>query len=100
LNDLYLLGILNSSTLWYYLKNVCSVLGDADKGGRLELRSIYMNKIPIATATEAEQKAIEILVQKCLEAKGQNVTQWEQEIDAIVARLYGLSNEEMKIIRG
>ncbi|MFM7886849.1 MAG: hypothetical protein ACKPCM_09200 [Pseudanabaena sp.] len=41
--------------------------------------------------TLAEQKAIETLVQKCLEAKGQNVSQWEQEIDEIVARLYGLS---------
>jgi len=30
----------------------------------------------------------------------QNVKQWEQEIDAIVARLYGLGEDEMKIIRG
>ena len=55
---------------------------------------------PIPTATEAEQKTIETLVQKCLDAKGQNVTQWEQQIDEIVARLYGLTAEEMKIIRG
>ena len=52
------------------------------------------------TATKAEQKTIETLVQKCLEAKGQNISQWEQEIDQIVARLYGLSDEEMQIIRG
>jgi hypothetical protein len=59
-----------------------------------------MKDVPIPTATEAEQKAIETLVQKCLDAKGQNVGQWEQEIDEIVARLYGLSNEERKIIIG
>ena len=58
------------------------------------------SRIPIPTATEAEQKAIETLVQKCLDAKGQNVTQWEQQIDEIVARLYGLTAEEMQIIRG
>ena len=40
------------------------------------------------------------LVQKCLEAKGQNVTQWEQEIDLLVAKLYGLSEEDMEIIQG
>ncbi|MEI6430038.1 MAG: N-6 DNA methylase [Pseudanabaena sp. ELA607] len=99
-NDLYLLGILNSSCVWTFLKNTCSVLGDAEKKGRLTLQSIYVSQIPIPTATEAEQKAIETLVQKCLEAKGQNVTQWEQEIDAMVARLYGLSEEEMQIIKG
>ncbi|NJL91537.1 MAG: hypothetical protein HC916_18465 [Coleofasciculaceae cyanobacterium SM2_1_6] len=53
----------------------------------------------LPAATEAEQKVIETLVQKCLEAKGQNVSQWEQEIDEIVARLYGLSEEEMRIIK-
>ncbi|MBD2319679.1 Eco57I restriction-modification methylase domain-containing protein [Phormidium tenue] len=100
ISDFYLLGILNSSLIWYYLSKNSAVLGDADKGGRLRLKKIYVSKIPIPTATEAEQKAIETLVQKCLEAKGQNVTQWEQEIDAMVARLYGLSDEEMEIIRG
>jgi len=52
------------------------------------------------TAGEGDRAAIESLVQKCLDAKGQNVKQWEQEIDSIAARLYGLSEDEMKIIRG
>jgi len=69
------------------------------KGGFFAYNRETMGKLPIPNATEAEQKAIEILVQKCLEAKGQNVTQWEQEIDEIVARLYGLSDEEMQIIK-
>jgi hypothetical protein len=49
---------------------------------------------------KAIASAIEKLVQKCLDAKGQNVKQWEQEIDAIAARLYELSEDEMKTIRG
>ena len=39
--DLFLLGVLNSSSVWSYLKATCSALGDADEAGRLELRSIY-----------------------------------------------------------
>lgn len=37
---------------------------------------------------------------KCLDAKGQNVAQWEAEIDQIVARLYGLTDAERAIIEG
>ena len=40
--------LLNSKLIWFFLKNTCSVLGDPNKGGRLELRSIYMNLVPIS----------------------------------------------------
>nr|WP_200892364.1 Eco57I restriction-modification methylase domain-containing protein [Aliterella atlantica] len=89
-NDLYLLGVLNSTPTWVYLKNSCSVLGDAEKGGRLELRAIYINKIPIPKASATEQEAISKLVQKCLNAKGVGCEAWEKEIDDRVTTLYGL----------
>jgi hypothetical protein len=92
----YLLGLLNSTLTEKYLQSYATPF----KGGFFAYNRDSMGKLPIPIATEAEQKAIETLVQKCLDAKGQNVTQWEQEIDAIVARLYGLSDEEMEIIRG
>ncbi|MBF2007457.1 MAG: hypothetical protein IGS49_18845 [Chlorogloeopsis fritschii C42_A2020_084] len=88
--DFYLLGVLNSAIIWKYLKNICSVLGDADKGGRLELRAIYISKIPIPNASSTEREAISKLVQKCLDAKGINCETWEKEIDDRVAALYGL----------
>ena len=88
--DLYLLAVLNSTHIWEYLKTACSALGDANKGGRLELRSIYMNKIPIPQASDTEKEAISALVQKCLDAKGMNCEEWEKEIDERVAALYGL----------
>ncbi|MFP5274489.1 Eco57I restriction-modification methylase domain-containing protein [Coleofasciculus sp.] len=88
--DLYLLGILNTTHIWEYLKTACSALGDANKGGRLELRSIYMSKIPIPKASDTEKEAISALVQKCLDAKGINCEKWEKEIDERVAALYGL----------
>ncbi|NMF64071.1 class I SAM-dependent DNA methyltransferase [Brasilonema octagenarum UFV-E1] len=89
-NDLYLLGVLNSKPVWEYLKNICSVLGDADKGGRLELRAIYISKIPIPNASTTEREAISKIVQKCLDAKGVDCEAWEKEIDERVAALYGL----------
>ncbi len=88
--EFYLLGILNSSSIWEYLKNLCSVLGDANKGGRLELRSTYMSKIPIPSASTKDREAISQLVQKCLNAKGVDCEAWEKEIDDRVAALYGI----------
>ena len=89
-NDLYLLGVLNSASVWKYLKNLCSVLGDANKGGRLELRTIYISKLPIPNASITEREAISKLVQNCLDAKGVGCEAWEKEIDDRVAALYGL----------
>ena len=92
----FLLAILNSQITQYIVSQNAAVR----QGGFLEFKPMYVSQIPIPTATKAEQKAIETLVQKCLDAKGQNVGQWEQEIDEIVAWLYGLSDEDMQIIRG
>jgi TaqI-like C-terminal specificity domain/Eco57I restriction-modification methylase len=87
-NDLYLLGVLNSSHVWKYLSSACSEL----LGESLELRNIYMNKVPIPKASEIEQKAIAKLVQKCLDAKGVGCEAWEKEIDIRVAKLYGFED--------
>mgnify|MGYP003639954316 CR=1 FL=1 len=45
--NIVLCTLLNSKLIWFFLKNTCSVLGDPNNGGRLELRSIYMNLVPI-----------------------------------------------------
>ena len=34
-NDRFLLGVLNSSAIWFFAKNTFSSLGDAEEGGRL-----------------------------------------------------------------
>jgi len=91
--DLYLLGVLNSSLAWTYLKSVCAVLGDAEKGGRLTLQAIYVGRLPIPRATDSDRKQIAGLVRKCLDAKGVNCEKWEHEIDARVAALYGIPLE-------
>ena len=89
-NDLYLLGLLNSNIVWSYIAEKCAVLGDADKGGRIRLKSFYVEQIPIPNASTTERETISQLVQKCLDAKGVNCEIWEKEIDERVAALYGL----------
>jgi hypothetical protein len=87
-NDLFLLGVLNSIHVWKYLTNACSEL----LGKSLELRGIYMNKVPIPQASEIERKQISKLVQKCLDARGVGCERWEREIDVLVGRLYGFED--------
>lgn len=52
-----------------FLKRTCSVLGDSDSGGRLELRSIFMEQLPMPLSTDANRttrEAIAALVEKHL----------------------------------
>lgn len=50
--DLYLLAILNSKATWFILKRICSVLGDQESGGRLQLNSVFLVNLPIRYITE------------------------------------------------
>jgi hypothetical protein len=92
----YLLGVLNSSTVAWLFEKILPKL----QGGFYEPGAAFMKDFPIPQASAADEKAISILVQKCLDAKGQNVAKWEAEIDDRVARLYGLTPDEIKLIRG
>ena len=62
----------------------------------------YIRNIPIPPATAAEQKRIIGLVDRILAAKaadaGADVSGLEAEIDALVYRLYGLSDEEIATV--
>jgi len=91
----FILGLLNSQLMQYIFEIQNPQMVDKIFA---EVKVVYVERLPIPTAGEGDRAAIEKLVQKCLDAKGQNVKQWEQEIDAIVARLYGLSEDEMKIV--
>ncbi|KAB8335152.1 N-6 DNA methylase [Scytonema tolypothrichoides VB-61278] len=57
-DDLYLLGILNSSIIWDYCKERLTVLGDANKGGRLRFFRQFVEKIPMPNASTTEREAI------------------------------------------
>ena len=91
--DLFLLGILNSSAAWKFLKAVCPVLKD----DTFSLQIPNLLRLPIPEATEAQKAGIISLVQRCI-AEAKTIppkpmpqTPLEQELDSDVAKLYGLS---------
>jgi type I restriction-modification system DNA methylase subunit len=93
-HQLWLCGFLNSWVVeWLY-----SRLSNKVRGGYLRAFTDCMKQIPIPEASSTDRQAISALVQKCLDAKGQNVAEWEAEINDRVAHLYGLTPEEIKII--
>ena len=119
--DLFLLGLLNSKLIWSYLKRSCSVLGDADKGGRLELRTIFLEQLPIRPidsskpADKARHDKLVAFVEQMLKAKKDLAAAWteadkdiytnkcatlDSQIDALVYDLYGLTETEIKIVEG
>jgi hypothetical protein len=92
-SDLYLLGVLNSKAVWWFLQRICAVLGNAEKGGRLRLKRQYVEKIPIPEASKAEKDAIAKLVRKCLDARGVGCEKWEKEIEDRVLSLFGFASD-------
>ncbi len=61
-----------------------------------------MQQIPIPTPTAAQRAAIEELVRRLLDARGQvpQVAVWEAELNALVYQVYGLSAEEIGVVEG
>ncbi|MFV9507091.1 MAG: Eco57I restriction-modification methylase domain-containing protein [Oscillochloridaceae bacterium umkhey_bin13] len=100
--DSFLLAVLNTSIIWKFASQQMTVLGDAEKGGRLRFFRQFVEQIPIPNAPANERDAIGALAQRCLAAQGQGaqVAQWEAEIDERVARLYGLSAVDLAAMRG
>jgi hypothetical protein len=56
--DWFALGILNSSSAWTFFKEECLALGDKDEGGRLRLKTQYIENLPIPDATVTERTAV------------------------------------------
>lgn len=103
----YLLGIMNS--------RYASVLLTALRGGDYHIYLEHIRNIPIPPATKTQQKPIIALVDEILRLKAQNdtgshseeakateesTTALEREIDMLVYKLYGLSEEEIKVVEG
>jgi hypothetical protein len=88
--DCYLLGVLNSKATWKFLSETAAVLGDPTKGGRLRLKRMYVETIPIPDAPKRKRDRIEQLVEKCLAAEGEGCADLEEEIDELVSELFGV----------
>lgn len=98
----YLLGIMNSKYASVLLTNL--------RGGDYHIYPEHIRNIPIPVATPAQQQQIIVLVAKILAAKKDcrikhendselaDTSTLEMQIDALVYKLYGLTDEEIKII--
>jgi len=94
----YLLGILNSTVVTFLFEKCLAKL----QNGYYEPNSIFMKDFPIPLATNPEP--IEALVNKILLTKSKDakadVTKLEHQIDLLVYELYGLTEDEKKIVEG
>ncbi len=94
----YLTGILNSNLTFFWLKNKGKQLGDllqVDKGPLLE--------VPLFIGSDLEQKSVIDLVDQIITLKNQDkdadITVLESQIDQMVYKLYGLTPEEINVVK-
>ena len=98
---LYWLTSFFNSQLWGYCfrDNFPELLG-----GTRELRKVFFEKIPVKQITDKEELPFKKLVEKIIGAKKKDpsadTSKWEKEIDEMVYKFYGLTEEEIKIVEG
>ena len=90
MHDYYLLAVLNSKALWNYAKEKLSVIGDADKGGRLRFFREVVQDLPIPKVSDKDRKDIGALAHECMRRDGVDCAELEEQIDQRVSALYGL----------
>ncbi|MEA5535091.1 Eco57I restriction-modification methylase domain-containing protein [Crocosphaera sp. XPORK-15E] len=97
-SNLFLLGLLNSKLVWFFLDYTTSKL----QGGAFAMQTPYVSQIPIPKTTDTQDAYVTEIVNKILEIKNNNlnadVSELEREIDQLVYELYGLNEEEIDII--
>ena len=96
----FILGLLNSKLLHYYF----GFIGVMTAGGAYTLKAATIEALPIAIGTKEQQKEIALKVDSILNVKAKDkqtdVSSIENEIDRLVYNLYGLSDNEIKIVEG
>jgi len=84
--------------VWWFLQKTCTSIG----GGALTLQGIYVEQVPIIDVFVDRKKPIIELTKRILAIKAADpeadVSALETEIDARVAQLYGLTEEEYLLI--
>ena len=95
-DDLALLGILNSSVVEFFYGHISAMI----QQDYLRFFTQYLEQVPIPKPTKPQREAIEALVRKLLDAEGQGpqVECWERELNALVYEVYGLTEDEIYII--
>lgn len=95
-----MLACLNSKALQYYYSS--KFRSDTELFPKIRIKQA--KQLPIPTATPTQQQPIVALVDKILAAKKANpqvdTSAWEREIDELVYELYGLTEDEVKVVEG
>ena len=97
-SDKHLLGLLNSKLIWYFLTSICVVRN----GGFIEVKPQYFERVPIPEIPNdikfvLEDKQTQILYSKNSDSTA-DTSKLEKEIDQLVYKLYGLTEEEINIV--
>ena len=100
INTRFLLGILNSSTIRFYLNQIAGTSGM----GTSRWINNYVKEFPIPEISKNRQAQLVRLVDRILAAKTANpdadTTELESEIDRRVYALYGLTEAEIAAVEG
>jgi hypothetical protein len=93
--DMHLFAILNSKMGWWLISKYCTAIQNG-----YQLIWKYFGQIPIAT--NEKDSSIDRIATKVLSLKKSNpsidTSSLESEIDQLVYQLYGLSEDEIKIV--
>lgn len=97
----FLLAIANSKLLWWFLK----ITGDTLQGDARTFKTNYLNPFPLPDKVlEEMENKISEKVKQVMNIKKQNpsadTTDLENQIDQLVYQLYGLTEDEIKIVEG
>ena len=99
LNQKYLTGLLNSTLIEFWLKNKGKM-----QGNNFQLDKEPLINIPLIEISKIDQKPVIDKVNEILSLKSQDpqadTLVLEQEIDDMVYALYGLTEEEIKVVEG
>ena len=108
----YVLGILNSMLMSYFLKSICA----ERQGNFIEQKPVYVSQVPIKEPTKEQEIEITQRVEKMLQLNetllkmGDKLTderarieneigKTDSEIDELVYKIYGIAEGEKKIIK-
>ncbi|NDP22209.1 MAG: N-6 DNA methylase [Paludibacter sp.] len=96
----YLVALLNSNVMNFIYQNITQEKSRAFA----EVKPINLRKLPIRNLPKEQQQPLIKKVEQVLELKKENpqadTSDLEREIDKMVYELYGLSEEEIKIVEG
>ncbi|MGB4292112.1 MAG: TaqI-like C-terminal specificity domain-containing protein, partial [Bacteroidales bacterium] len=99
----FICGLLNSKPVSFFFKEWYAGGGLGEEGYRY--KKAFLENLPLLPITPANEhivRQIESLADKILTAKKQNknadTSEWEREIDRLVYGLYGLSEEDIRIV--